>query len=374
MSNCNSCNKSDCCGGCNPAKYNCNFDIQANPYDPNEWIVTNCGMSHKVKIPKINETCTSLSTDYSNATLNYKGECGNDTITGEQLGSLINLDELRNVEAKNADPCDLLVFSPGCEDDPCRPDNKWHNYHIPDAGSCVVPVEDGYYHVLIKDDCGCIKECRIPVASPASAVIGYYRDSVPDDPDFPWYYGQYNDKINLYLKDNAPDYFGLFDLEVTIHYGVQAIKSDHCPNVNWRSIVVPVVEGEEVDIEHQGVILQGYSIAAKTPEIPWGSMSMRGSTTFLVPKGKEAYLHHEYRLRNVDLSTFPGYLTNPLDGKIVPASDLTKVNDIKHNASRLNQLQIIVRPAQGVRKMQPHVDVARNQLDPAIDKYPNPYA
>lgn len=372
MNNCNSCNKSDCCGGkCSSAKYNCNFDIQASPYNPDEWVVTNCGMSHKVRIPKINETCTSLSTDWSNATLNYKGECDTDSITGEQLGSLINLEELRNMNATDADPCDLLVFSPGCTGDACKPDNKWHAYHIPEATDHVVEAEAGYYHVLVKDDCGCIKEDRVPVVAPNSAVIGYFRDSVPDDPDFPWYYGQYNDTVQLYLADNAPEYFGKFDLEVTVNYGIQVIKSHLCKNVNFRSLVVPVVQGETVDVEHQSSILQSFSIYSpeSQTDIPWGTTSLRSTITFLVPKGKEASLHHEFRLRTN--SSFPRYYENPTyDGKIVPTNIATQVDQLPHNASRLNQLQVIIRPAQGVRKMTPHVDVARNQLDPAVDTYP----
>lgn len=371
MSNCNSCKKSDCCGKCDPAKYNGMFDIQASPYNPDEWVVTNCGMPHKVKLPKINETCTSLTTDWSNATLNYKGECDTDSVTGEQLGSLINLAELRDMNADNADPCSLMVFSPGCNGDTCKPDNKWHAYMIPEATSHVAPVENGYYHVLTKDDCGCIKEDRIPVVAPNSAIIGYFRDSVPDDPDFPWYYGCYNDKIQLYLQDNAPEYFGKFDLEVTVNYGVQVIKSSLCKNVNFRSLVVPVVQGEAVDVEHQSSILQNFSIfsEADKADIPWGTTSLRSTITFLVPKGKEAYLHHEFRLRTNE--SFPDwYFNSNYDGKIVPESIAAQVNKIPHNASRLNQLQVVIRPAQGVRKMQPHTDIARNQLDPAVDTYP----
>ena len=215
MSNCNQCNDNPCsCNECKPARYSCGFDIQVDPYDASTWLVTMNGCLHRVKIPKISETCTHLSTDFSGANLIYDGECGPDVISGHQLGELINLNDLRAVDVEDADSCDIMVFDPGCTDcgDGCKPKPAmWRKYHIPDAGDCEVePDNDGYYHVLIKDDCGCIKECRLPVVPNGSAVINYIRDSVPDDPDFPWYYGCYNDHINLYLAQNVPQWFGKY--------------------------------------------------------------------------------------------------------------------------------------------------------------------
>lgn len=100
MNNCNECTKcSECspCGGCKPARYDCSWKVDVSPYDPSTWVVTTGGMAHKVKIPGLNETDTTLSTDYSNSTLNYKAEKHTDTITGGQLGDIINLSDLRDV-------------------------------------------------------------------------------------------------------------------------------------------------------------------------------------------------------------------------------------------------------------------------------------
>ena len=338
------------------------------------------GCLHRVKIPKISETCTHLSTDFSGANLIYNGECGQDIISGHQLGELINLNDLRDVDAEDADSCDIMVFDPGCTDcgDGCKPKPAmWRKYHIPDAGECEIePDSDGYYHVLIKDDCGCIKECRLPVVPNSSTVINYVRDSVPDDPDFPWYYGQYNDTINLHLANNAPQYFGKYDLEVTVNYGIQALKSDNAENVNFRSLVVPVVQGDSPNVARESSILQSWAMShgriddlSVVPHIPWGSTSMRGSFTFLVPKGKEAYLHHEFRLRTTD--SFPNYKSHSLDGQKVPDDIAGQINRMLWNASRLNALQVIVKPARGVKNMNPTTDPDRSQLDPAVDEYPN---
>lgn len=378
MSNCNKCNDNPCgCNECRPARYSCGFDIQVDPYDASTWLVNNCGVLHRVKIPKISETCTHLSTDFSTASLVYNGECGQDILSGSQLGELISLNDLRDVEAADADSCDLLVYDPGCTDcgDQCKPKPAaWRKYHIPDADDCEIePDSDGYYHVLIKDDCGCIKECRLPVVPEGSAIINYVRDSVPDDPDFPWYYGNYNDTIHLYLAQNFAQWFGKYDLEVTINYGVQCVRPVAGKNINWRSLIVPVVEDTQPNVEMMSSILQDDCTTRDLNNervIPWGTKSMRGTFTFIVPKGKEAYLHHEFRMRTVDSGA--NYWTNSTyDGKIVPDEIAGQINAMPHNASRLHALQVIVKPASGITSFDPVKDEDRAQLDAPVDLYPN---
>lgn len=377
---CNKCNHNPCDCGCRPAKYGCDFGIQANPYDPSIWNVTINGATTRVKIPKIAETDTKLSTSYATASLNYDSEKHTDIITGAQLGALINLEDLRDADAKNADSCDLLVYNPYCSDcgGGCAPkDAKWTHYHIPDAGSEEISIDsEGYYHVLEKNDCGCIVETKMPVTASGMTAINYVRDSVPDDPDFPWYYGCYNDTIHLHLAQNAAKYFGKYALKVTVNYGIQAILSEHCPNYNFRSLIVPVVNGDEIDVTKESSILQGFSIFTSTGTqarmIPWGTASLRASFTFIVPKGKEAYLHHEYRVRTATPETpWPGYYSCPKDGQRVPDSEAT-INSVLYPASRLNALQVIVEPTMGSSNFDPAVDTIRDQLDAPEDVLPNP--
>ncbi len=373
--NCNSCGNDPCSCGCKPARYKCDFDIQANPYDPSIWNVTIGGAMTKVKIPKLNETDTKLSTNYSDRTLIYNAERHKDIIGGEQLGALIKLEDLRDTDTANADSCDLLVFNPYCDTcgDGCKPKNAmWKNYHIPDAGDCEIPVDDdGYYHVLVKDDCGCIKECRLPVMADGSTTINYVRDSVPDDPDFPWYYGIYNDRINLYLADNAPQWFGKYDLEITVYYGIQVMHSTASPNTNFRSLLVPVIVDSPVDVSHFSSIIQGQSTVHHTdaPYIPWGSVCERASFSFLAPKGKDVYLHHEFRLRTKDSRA--DYAINALDGQKVPDDVAGQIDRMLYTASRLNALQVVVKPARGTTNLTPRVDPYRDQLDPWHDEYDN---
>lgn len=379
-SNCNTCGNDPCsCGAYKPARYGCDFNIMANPYDPSVWNVTINGATKRVKIPKINETDTKLSTNYTSSSLIYNAEKHTDIITGAQLGALINLADLRDTNASDADSCDLLVFNPHCTEcgDGCKPKNAmWTNYHIPDAGDCEIPLDnDGYYHVLVKDDCGCIKECRLPAIPDGSVQISYVRDSVPEDPDFPWYYGIYNDTINLHLADNAPAYFGKYDLEITVNYGIQIVHPTVAPNTNFRSLVIPNVQDTEIDATMFSSVLQGQStVSFNAPESPWGTVSMRGSLVFYVPKGKEASLHHEFRLRTKASSMGPpvgGYVTNPLDGQKVPDNIAGQIDKMTYTASRLNALQIVVKPARGTSNTHPVTDPDRSQLDPAVDVYPN---
>lgn len=377
-SNCNKCGNDPCgCKGCEPARYSCDFSIQVDPYDPYVWLFNSCGKLNRVNIPKIPETCTSLQTNFSAASLVYDGECGQDVITGKQLGQLINLNDLRDVEAEDADSCDLLVFDPGCTTcgNGCKPKPAmWRKYHIPDAGDCEIPIDDdGYYRLLVKDDCGCIKECRLPAVPNGSAIIDYVRDSVPDDPDFPWYYGNYNDRINLYLAQNFSQWFGKYDLEVTVNYGVQTVRPQQGQNVNWRSLVIPVVEGTEPNVSMMSSILQDDAStrdANNVRIIPWGTKSLRGTITFIVPKGKDAYLHHEFRLRTLDTGSHY-WISDEYDGKKVPDDIAGSVNRMPHNASRLHALQVVVRPARGISSFDPVKDAYRTQLDAPVDEYVN---
>lgn len=388
--NCNRCKRTcDCgpqkpdrnpcgggCGSCGPAPYGCTFDLQVSPYDPSTWIFDFCGCLYKIKAPSINETCTKLYTNYSNSTLIYDGECEKSIIDGCSLGNIIEFGCLRDVEFNDLQSCEFPVWDPGCADcgDGCKAiEAKWRNYRIPDAGDCVIPLdEDGYYKVLVKNECGCIEECRLPAKPEDEDKIVYYRDSSPEDPDYPFYYGIYNETINLYLEQNFPKWFGKYDLEVTINYDVQIITSFNCENTNYRSLVVPVVEGENGDALYDSSILQGQA-TFETKEgtrrgSPWGTVTRRSSITFVVPKGKEAYLHHEFRLRTGP--SFPTWVENALDGQRIPDSVVQEPNQILWTGSRLHALQAIVKPTSGEVDKNPVRDPVRDQLDHWSDWYP----
>lgn len=362
------------CGGCcnGVARYDCDFDIEPDAMDPRySWVTIN-GANKRIRNPDCPCSDPVLDIDCATKTMSLGSGENKQVFTGSQLGCILNLDDISDVNAKDPEPCSILVYNPGCGGCPCTPEEAtWQPYKIPDAGDCVIsPDSEGYYHVLVKNDCGCPVECRLPIVPNGMTSINYVRDSVPDDPDFPWYYGCYNDRINLHLADNAPDYFGKYALKVTVNYTIQTILSDQCKNTNFRSLVAPVYDGQTViNVEEQSCILQGFcGFSTSTPEIPWGSQSMRGSFVFIVPKGKEAYLHHEFRYRTQ--SSFPNYYLNATyDGVRVPDNIASQVNALPWNASRLNALQVIVEPTFGSANFDPVVDPERAKLDDPIDEY-----
>ena len=92
------------------------------------------------------------------------------------------------------------------------------------------------------------------------------------------------------------------------------------------------------------------------------------------PKGKEAYLHHEFRLITAASAQggAPFYAFNPTyDRKKVPDDIAGQVDQMLYTASRLNALQIIVKPARGTSNTDPVVDPDRDLLDEPIDAYDN---
>lgn len=114
---CNECNN-PCKKGCKPAKYARGF------YDKDN----TCG-----------ETDTKLSTDYSSATLNYAAEKHTDQITGSQLGGLINLPDLRDVNIDydfNAMCGEFIYHKYGECGDGCKSlEDAWNIFTIDSDGA-----------------------------------------------------------------------------------------------------------------------------------------------------------------------------------------------------------------------------------------------
>ena len=107
------------CGGCGPAAYDSNASTSS----------CNC--------PE--ETDTTLSTNYSNATLNYKAERHTDVITGAQLGSLIEVGDLRDtkVDYDTSAMCYELIYHKYGEcGEGCKSlENAWSTFSIGNDGA-----------------------------------------------------------------------------------------------------------------------------------------------------------------------------------------------------------------------------------------------
>lgn len=206
MITCNNCSKhndcNQCGGGCKPAYYSdCLFDIASNPYNSNEWIVTLNGMPHKVQVPGFNETDTTLSTNYSNATLNYKAERHEDVITGGQLGDLINVSDLRDVKFDSGldGHCYEFIYHKfaDCGDGCKSPADSWSNFNINSDGA----KKDWLMYVRGANAYGCPVYLDVPTNLDEYWYAGWRQNG--EHYEFGYYQDTYVDELP---KDGNGDY------------------------------------------------------------------------------------------------------------------------------------------------------------------------
>lgn len=340
------------CGGCNPCGNGCKtqcckasclkwgFDgcylrgrcadgTELDPLDLCAWL-------------KVHETCTEFKLVPESTTggyMQFTNECGKEEkIYVCDFLSLGKLECLGNVYNRTpAKSCDLLVFSPDCGDEADPRHNKWSAYHIPDAGNCEIqPDNDGYYKVLTKNACGCIKECKLFAQSKTWEYA--LRDSWPDDPDWPFHTGSFKEAIDLQIDQKCP-MFGKTDLEVTFQYGYGIQNTIHTQlnnpmklndYYNFQSLVTPTNKSttspSTSDKYSKCITTQGTNIG------PWGSFEWQVSRTVIVPKGQKLFLAHEVTVHD--------YL-----GNIVADGGQGTTNP----CSRLHQLHVFIRPTKGVQ-------------------------
>ena len=110
MTCCNDCNNK-CktpCGCAEPV-----FDIEALDTDPTTLRFNVNGKSvwyDFEPVVKAGETCTTLNIDAVNRTLNYHGECSDQTISAKELGSILHLGDLGDVDANSITDNGILNY------------------------------------------------------------------------------------------------------------------------------------------------------------------------------------------------------------------------------------------------------------------------
>lgn len=352
MSVCGSCNP---CGGgcqkqcCNTQCFRWGFDgcflrgrcadgTELDPLDLCAWL-------------KQHETCTDFRLVVDSTVggyMQFTNECGYETkVFVCDFLSLGNLECIGNVyDREQAQPCDLLVFSPDCNNEGDPHHNKWSPYHIPDAGNCVMqPDANGYFKVLKKNACGCIEECNLFAQSTTWEYS--LRDSWPDDPDWPFTEGSYDEVIDLKLDTKIP-MWNKADLEVTFQYGygIQCIGArpswtmDARHYENFQSVVTPVTSGTgtSAPVAYNTIPVSASDMITKAITnqgnnlLPWGSWEWQTSRTVIVPKGQKLYLHHRVAEKSAS-------------GDIVPKGSTTGTPGA--DCSRLHQLHVFVRATKG---------------------------
>lgn len=357
MNNCGTCGiqcNSTVCDSCKNACLSTGF----------QWGIIGCELKARYEgqdVPAINlcdwlkdnETCTKLSLvpgdDDCGGYLQYDSECSInkpetnhpnricicDLLSLGTLGCLGNVSE----EADYAEPCSYLVYNP-C-DNPCGEKDKWVPKTVPRADCTEKELITTYVDL---DECGClVQKCSV-----GGGMVYQYklRDSVPNDPDWPFTYGSFTEDIDLML--NAPELaevFGKSDLDITIEYGfgiqnaAGAIGGDA---KNFKSMVTPIVNGVQYTDGLNCWTVQGNN------SLPWGSHEWQVSRTFPVKAGDLVRLHHEVQVLQANGQKWISSL-NPNQTTGGSASTCA-VPTIQQDCSRLHALTITVRPAQ-VKKL-----------------------
>lgn len=95
------------------------FDIEALDTDPTTLRFNVNGKSvwyDFEPVVKAGETCTTLNIDAVNRTLNYHGECSDQTISAKELGSILHLGDLGDVDANSITDNGILNYrkNPDC--------------------------------------------------------------------------------------------------------------------------------------------------------------------------------------------------------------------------------------------------------------------
>ena len=100
------------------------FSLEAMPDDPDTLRFNVNGKSiwyDFEPVVKSGETCTTVNIDAVNRTFNYHGECGDQTISAKELGSILHLGDLGDVEANSITDNGILNYrkngdcGEGCE-------------------------------------------------------------------------------------------------------------------------------------------------------------------------------------------------------------------------------------------------------------------
>lgn len=138
-----------CCNECNDCQKKCKdpcgcaepvFSIEAMPDDPTVLRFNVNGKSvwyDFSPVVKAAETCTTLSVDAIARTLNYIGECGENTISAQELGSILHLADIGDVDASTIKDNGILNYrtSDDCPEGCEGTSNGWRADNPIDLGT-----------------------------------------------------------------------------------------------------------------------------------------------------------------------------------------------------------------------------------------------
>ena len=167
---CTSCSKKKCknpCGCSEPV-----FSIDAKSDDPTQLRFNVNGKSiwyDFEPVVKAGETCTTLSVDAIARTLNYLGECGENVISANELGSILHLGDLGDVNANSITDNGILNYrkdddcGEGCESE----GSGWQSTNALDVGTTSMQ------YALGTDKDGKMISLRPPVNTNQQYIMGW---------------------------------------------------------------------------------------------------------------------------------------------------------------------------------------------------------
>lgn len=120
-------------------------------------------------VVKNSETCTTLVADSVNRTLTYNGECSASDITAKELGSILHLADIGDVDANSIGDNGILVYQKdsdcgeGCE----GISNKWASKNPVDIASTSLD------YVLGSDSRGMMKSLMPPTSTNTFSYLAW---------------------------------------------------------------------------------------------------------------------------------------------------------------------------------------------------------
>lgn len=111
-------------------------------------------------VVKAAETCTHLSTDLTSRSLIYDAECGRETISARQLGAILHLGDIGDVDASTIKDNAILVYRKEADcGENCDGKNGWIGIDPSEES------DDDLDYILGSDEDGKVKSLQPPAAT-----------------------------------------------------------------------------------------------------------------------------------------------------------------------------------------------------------------
>lgn len=148
------------------------FSVEAMPDDPTTLRFNVNGKSiwyDFEPVVKAGETCTTLNVDAVNRTLNFHGECSDQTIAAKELGSILHLGDIGDVDANTITDNGILNYrkTGDCPEGCDGTGNGWVSSNPIEVGGETLS------HILGSDADGKMKSLMPPVDTASFSYLAW---------------------------------------------------------------------------------------------------------------------------------------------------------------------------------------------------------